>query len=349
MSKSCCISPWSCSLTNPLPSPFRADSAAMRFSKADFPRTLARFVWRIGAWDQFWLCLISLSVSVLDTVPMEIQRRIVDQTVYSGNFRTILVLAVVYAGVVLTEGIVKLLMNIYRGWIAENAVRILRSSITLINDGERQDNPSASERGVEAAIIVAEVEPIGGFAGDALSEPLLQVGTLVSVFGYLTFLNPLMALASAAAFSPQVVFVPLMQRAINQRVRRRIAELRAASANLVDEHVEAVRLTQEARFQEVFRLNMGIFEFKYSLNFLMNLTMNLGTIGILVMGSWYVVKGSIEVGTMVAFVSGLRSVSNPWGSLVSWFQTAWVTASRYDLLQDTIRAEEIPKAAGKAR
>jgi ABC-type bacteriocin/lantibiotic exporter with double-glycine peptidase domain len=68
----------------------------------------------------------------------------------------------------------------------------------------------------------------------------------------------------------------------------------------------------------------------------MNLTMNFGTIGILALGSWYVIKGSFEVGTMVAFVCGLRNVSGPWGSLISRFQNAWVTASRYDVLQEVI-------------
>jgi ABC-type bacteriocin/lantibiotic exporter with double-glycine peptidase domain len=329
-------------LINLLPSPFRTDTVAKRFSRPDFPRTLAGFVWRISAWDQFWLCLISLSVSLLDTAPIEIQRRIIDQTVYSGNFAAILVLAGVYAGVVLAEGLVKLLMNLYRGWVAENAIRILRGSITIMNEEPGRQPKTVDERGVEAAMIVAEVEPIGGFAGDSLSEPLLQAGILVSVFGYLTYLNPLMALASFAAFSPQFVFVPLIQRAINRRVRERIVALRAASANVVDVHAEALRLSQEARFHEVFKLNMWIFELKYTLNFLMNLTMNFGTIGILVMGGWYVVKGSADVGTMVAFVTGLRSVSAPWGNLVSWFQNAWVTASRYDLLQDTIRALDLP-------
>jgi ABC-type multidrug transport system fused ATPase/permease subunit len=269
-------------LTNALPSPFRPDTVAKRFGRPDFPRTLAGFVWRISAWDQFWLCLISLSVSLLDTAPIELQRRIIDQTVYSGNFAAILVLAGVYAGVVLAEGLVKLLMNLYRGWVAENAIRILRGSITIMNEEQGRQLKTVDERGVEAAMIVAEVEPIGGFAGDSLSEPLLQAGILVSVFGYLTYLNPLMALASFAAFSPQFVFVPLMQRAINRRVRERIVALRAASANVVDAHAEALRLSQEARFHEVFNLNMWIFELKYTLNFLMNLTMNLGTIGILV-------------------------------------------------------------------
>jgi ABC-type multidrug transport system fused ATPase/permease subunit len=105
--------------------------------KAYFPRTLAGLVRRI-AWDQFWLCLISLAVSLLDTAPMEIQRRIVDQAVYSGSFHAIVWLAVIYAAVVLAEGLVKLLMNIYRGWVAENAVRILR--------GSRQAQASAAWR-----------------------------------------------------------------------------------------------------------------------------------------------------------------------------------------------------------
>ncbi len=161
----------------------------------------------------------------------------------------------------------------------------------------------------------------------------------MSVFGYLTWLNPFMSLVAFAAFSPQFVFVPLMQRAINRRVRQRIAVLRAASANVIDTHAEAVRFAREAQFDEVFKLNMWIFELKYSLNFLMNITLNLGTIGILALGGWYVVKGSADIGTIVAFVTGLRSVSSPWGSLVSWFQNAWVTSAKYDLLQATIHTE----------
>jgi ABC-type bacteriocin/lantibiotic exporter with double-glycine peptidase domain len=68
----------------------------------------------------------------------------------------------------------------------------------------------------------------------------------------------------------------------------------------------------------------------------MNLTLNFGTIGILALGSWHLIKASFEVGSMVAFVSGLRSVSNPRGSLVSRFQNACVAASRYDVLQQVI-------------
>lgn len=62
--------------------------------------------------------------------------------------------------------------------------------------------------GTAASMVLSEVEPIGGFAGISISEPLLQAGVLVSVFGYLFFLEPRMALLCGLAFSPQLVFVP---------------------------------------------------------------------------------------------------------------------------------------------
>ena len=35
-------------------------------------------------------------------------------------------------------------------------------------------------------MILAEAEPIGGFAGDSVSEPLLQGGVLLTVFAYMS-------------------------------------------------------------------------------------------------------------------------------------------------------------------
>ena len=73
-------------MSNPIPSPFRPDAPAKRFTRHDLPATLAGFIWKVSAWDQVWLCLIS----VLDTAPMEVQRRIIDKTVYSGDFAAII-------------------------------------------------------------------------------------------------------------------------------------------------------------------------------------------------------------------------------------------------------------------
>jgi ABC-type multidrug transport system fused ATPase/permease subunit len=170
--------------------------------------------------------------------------------------------------------------------------------------------------------------------GISISEPLLQGGLLLSVFGYMVYLNSLMAVVAFAVFTPQLVFVPLMQRAINRRVGTRIGVLRQISAGIIGEPGGGADAgsPQDGRIQSVFALNMGILELKFSMNFLMNMMHHLGLAAILALGGYYVVTGRTEIGTVVAFVSGLAQVNDPWGDLVNWYRDLKVTQTKYDLI-----------------
>jgi ABC-type bacteriocin/lantibiotic exporter with double-glycine peptidase domain len=131
--------------------------------------------------------------------------------------------------------------------------------------------------------------------------------------------------------------VPLMQRAINRRAQARIAVLREASASVIDQNGAASASDdQEERFSRVFRLNMGVYKLKFVMNFLMNLSHKLGIAAILCIGGWFVVLGKTQIGTVVAFVSGLATVKDPWDDLATWYQTMMVTTARYELLNDTL-------------
>ena len=195
----------------------------------------------------------------------------------------------------------------------------------------RRSTPRPRVQGVEISLILGEPEDIGAFVGVAVSELVLDIGILLSVFGYMFFMQPLLALVCLAIFFPQLVFVPLMQRAINRRVRSRIAVLRQASAGvlLTGTHDVEKALKQEMRFAEVFQLNLGIVKLRYSMKFLMNLTHNIGRVVVLGVGGWYVINGQAEVGMVVAFVSGLNNVRDPWGDLVNWYQDMMVTRAKY--------------------
>ena len=90
-------------------------------------------------------------------------------------------------------------------------------------------------------MILEEAEPIGGFIGISISEPLLQGGILASVIGYMFMLEPQLALLGLAFFLPQTVFVPLLQRAINRRAQARILTKRGISGS--DRRERAFRRT----------------------------------------------------------------------------------------------------------
>lgn len=301
--------------------------------RTSMPRTIFAYIWRISARHQLGLALLSVTVFLLSAAPLELQRRIVNDAIQNGAVASILWLALAYAGVALAEGGVKLVLNIYRGWVSESAVRHLRRTIIPLTERVPQHGDAAHAEGVEISIILSEVEPIGGFVGISLSEPLLQGGVLLTVFGYMTYLEPRMALLCLAIVSPQLVFVPLMQRAINRRARERIGALREVSGDIAasaGKRENGARLDE--RIERVFVLNMGIFKLKYSMNFLMNLMHHLGVGTALAVGGWLAVRGRVEVGTVVAFVSGLAKVNDPWGDVVNWFREMTVVRMRYRLV-----------------
>ena len=131
----------------------------------------------------------------------------------------------------------------------------------------------------------------------------------------------------------------MMQRAINLRARERIRTLREVSGEIVGASGGGTGLVaaQEERISHVFRVNMGIYKLKFTMNFLMNLMHHLGVATALGVGGWLAVQGRLEVGTVVAFVSGLAKVNDPWGDIVNWFREMTVVGMRYRMVADAER------------
>jgi ABC-type bacteriocin/lantibiotic exporter with double-glycine peptidase domain len=298
------------------------------------PFTILHYVLRFTARHQIGLALLSVAVFALSAVPLELQRRIVNTIVGHGDFDTVLWLALGYAGVALAEQSLKLGLNVYRGWVAEDAVRTLRTTI-----GEHCSlEDSATITGVEISMILDEVEPIGGFTGVSVSEPLLQGGILVSVLSYMLFLDLSLASLALAFFLPQLVFVPLMQGAINRRAQARILTKRGISTGVIKAAAAAMHEWQWAKdpIERVFMLNMGIYKLKYSMNLLMNLMHYSAVAVALGLGGWFVLQGRMEIGTVVAIVGGLGKLNDPWGDLVNWARELSVVGVKYRLFADVV-------------
>jgi ABC-type multidrug transport system fused ATPase/permease subunit len=325
-------------MSKPLP---QCEDAAM-------PASIFRYVWQTGARHQVWLAALAIVLFVLTMGPLELQRRIVNSALESGTAGRVAWLCAAYAGLVLGAGGIKLGFNIFRGWISENAVRDLRRRV-YVHAAACEDCKDPEQEGIGMSIILTEAEPVGGFVGLSISEPLMQVGTLVTVFSYMVVLQPWMAGLSLVLFSVQAFFIPRLQRSINRRVASRIQVMRELSGAMVDDFapgptpVSRKRAFGE-RIDRIFSLNMRIYWFKFTMNFLMNLTHHFGIIGVLLVGGWYVVQQQLEVGTVVAFISGLKQINDPWGDLVDYFREMTATQVKYRLISG-ILGGPMPHAA----
>ena len=94
--------------------------------------------------------------------------------------------------------------------------------------------------------------------------------------------------------------------------------------------------TYGRRVADVYRLNMQIFRRKFGMNFLMNLFYQLGIIGILSVGGWLLLHGKTEVGTVVAFISGLNRMNDPWGDLVNYFRDLTNAGVKYRMIASAL-------------
>ncbi|MDK4718834.1 ABC transporter ATP-binding protein [Rhizobium sp. CNPSo 3968] len=310
------------------------------------PKSLFGFILTMGRRHQLALAVISIVLFIVEAAPLELQRRIVNAATTGAAYRVILLLALGYLGLVTAEGITKLILNIYRSWIGETAIRWLRR--WALASSAHQDGSSVEvvAESIQLSIVLAEAEPVGGFVGTSISEPLLQAGILLSVGGYLIFLQPLMALAIAVVYCPQFGFVPLMQSAINRRIGTKISVMREISEGMM-EHVgsDEASAAQAQHVQVLFSTNMSIFKLKFSMNFMMNLMIQLGYVGIFVLGGYYVVTGKTEIGTVVAFLSGLSKLTDPWSALVDWYRDLKATQVKYALIRG---ASKVAKAQSRA-
>lgn len=290
---------------------------------------IAATSWR----HQIALLTLTVAVFLVEVVPLEIQRRVVNDVVKHRPYQAILVLCGVYIATVTAQGATKLALNLYRAWVGERAKRDLRRRIS---PSPRSGAGEAAAQGTAVSMMIAEVEPVGSFVGSSVSEPLLQAGILVTVISYVLHISPSMGLAAMVLFLPQLVFVSLMQRGMNRRTGIRVWLLRKIGGEML-QAVSGSRLPRaadSALIDKIFQLNMGIFKLKFSMNFLMNLCTHLQVVAALLLGAWWVLQDDLEAGAIVAFISAIGRLTDPWGDLVNYFREFSVTVVKYQLLAE---------------
>src|ERR1700752_2571067 len=109
----------------------------------ELPSSVFRYVLATSGVHQLLLLALTVSVFLLEIVPLELQRRVVNDLVKNRPYRWVITLCAVYAGVVLVQGGTKLALNVYRGWVGERAVRDLRRRIHSVVEAPPAPSPAA--------------------------------------------------------------------------------------------------------------------------------------------------------------------------------------------------------------
>jgi len=286
---------------------------------------LYKRIWIVTGRSQILLIVLSIVIAGLAAVPLELQKEIVNGLTGGMQARTLLLLGAGYLGVLLLRNGLKFVLQYKSSMLSEDVIRRIRNRIY-------QDKAAEKERGTVVAMIASEAEEVGRFAGTAMAAPLMQLGTLVSVIGYVATAQPVLGAFMLAIVVPQALIAVGVQGRINDRVADRVKVLRRATQRIAAEDIESAGAAVRADFDEIYEARRWTFIFKFSSKLAMNVLTALGTAGILVLGGLLVIDGRTDVGTVVAALSGLARIAEPWRELIAFYRELSIVRIKFELL-----------------
>jgi ABC-type multidrug transport system fused ATPase/permease subunit len=285
--------------------------------------------------------------AVLAAAPLELQRHIINTLAGHEKPERLAWLCGGYLIVALGIGGLKYAVNIKSSGLGESTIQSLREEIFSSSGppasrAENLGETATDKSGTVVTMISAEAEAVGKFVGDCISTPIIQAGTLLSVLSYMLYTEPLLGLVVLGIAVPQVVIVPLVQRRINVQVRERARTLRHAGdlivENMRDSRGAVISFPGEIdkSFETIHDVRLHVFRLKFGLKFLVSALQSLSVFVLLFAGGILVLNGRTEIGIVVAFISGLDRVLDPWRELIAFLRSTSTAKVQFDLIEGTL-------------
>ncbi|MGC1498228.1 MAG: ABC transporter ATP-binding protein [Sulfitobacter sp.] len=331
------------------------------------PQSVYRYIFRYSKWQQVVVIILTLTLLPMAPVPLELQRRLLDDAVANKDVDLLIWLAILYVGALFLASGLKLAMRIQRELISARIVHALRRSVyyhiytvtppSLLKASAKGDD--VVDEGAVVSMLSSEVEKLGGFAGAAISGPLLQIGTLFVVLGYMFYIEPLVASIALALYSPQFIIVPIFQARLNRLAGEKAITVRSLGNYIVDNaEPDLLNKPPPQGFTDltdrILRLRTRFLMTKNIMKTLNNLLIAMGPFGVISYGGYLVIQGEVEVGVILAFVSGLERLGGPIRELIGSYGAITDARMRYRILLDSFPAgidpevpEPMPKLRGK--
>lgn len=288
-----------------------------------------------------------------------------------GQLPYLFILCGIFLGLVVINGIFKMRINTFKGVMAERLLRRLR--YMLLERTLRFPLPQfqKTSSGEVVTMVTAEVEPLGGFFGDAFALPAFQGGYFLTIIAFLFIQNPLIGLAAIALVPVQGYVIPKLQKKINLLGKERVKHVRAMSNRIGEvvggvqdvhtgNHSNRVLADFSLRLSHIFKVRFEIYQRKFFMKFINNFINQMTPFLFFTIGGYLVIQGDLTVGALVAALAAYKDLAAPWKELLNYYQrladakikyeqliSQFAPAGMLDEKQQRGRPDEIPNLDGK--
>jgi ABC-type multidrug transport system fused ATPase/permease subunit len=264
-------------------------------------------------------------------LPLEMQKRIVNEAINLRNVDLLFKYCGIFLIAVVFFSGLKYLSTIIETLISQRTTARMRKALyshilTLPLNFFRKTQP-----GMVVNALVSELTLPGNFTGMAVAAPVTNLLTLLAFAVYLFWLNPLLAAVSLSIYPVAVIVIPLMQKGVNRSNKKRVDAARTFSSRIA----EAMSGIHEIQGNGAYRIENKKYNrlvdkllririvwsfYRFGVKTLNGFFTSLGPFLVFILGGWLTIKGRLELGALVAFLSAQEKLFDPWKELIEFYQ-----------------------------
>jgi putative ABC transport system ATP-binding protein len=346
---------------------------------------LTRYIWKHTRVQQFWI----LSIVALSMIPyymsFNLPKEIVNGPIQGEGFAnpedtqlflriafdlpwvgevtlfpgmqldrldTLFALSFVFLLLVIVNGWFKFYINTYKGRLGERLLRRLR--YTLV-DHVLRFPPTVFKRLKAAEVssmVKDEVEPIGGFTGDAFVSPALLGGQALTALTFIFVQSVPLGLITLSLVLVQVFIIPRMRRRLLVLGRERQLTAREL-AGRVSEIFDGIgtihaydttnyeRADISARLGRIFKIRFDIYQWKFLVKFINNFLASVTPFLFYAVGGYLALNGRLDIGQLVAVIGAYKDLPGPLKELIDWDQNRQDVIVKYQTVTQQFAVDQL--------
>lgn len=259
-------------------------------------------------------------------VPTAVLGYPVDQVSY------LLLLCFAFLGLVILNGGLKYVLNVYKGVLGERLLRRFRYQLYYQVLRFPLKHFKRTSPGEIIPMIVAETEPMGEFIGDAFALPAFQGGILLTYLFFIFNQDLFLGAAAISLYPLQMYVIPKLQRRVNQYSKQRVRTARKVSDRIGETvtGITEIHANDTSRFERadlghrlgnIYAIRFEIYKRKFFIKFLNNFLAQVTPFFFYAVGGYFVIQGQLSLGALVAVLAAYKDLASPWRELLKYYQT----------------------------
>ncbi len=261
-------------------------------------------------------------------------------------------LSFTFLGFVCVNGLFKYKINVMKGQMGERLLRRLRYELV---DRVLRFYPARLRRtkpAEVASMVKDEVEPLGGFVGEAFATPAYLGGMALTAVLFIMLQNVLLGLIAVGVVSIQAFLIPYLRKPILALGRQRQLTARELSGR-VGEIVDAAadiqandtsnweRADITRRLGRIYDIRFEIYRRKFFVKFLNNFLAQVTPFFFYTVGGYYAIMGELSIGALVAVIAAYKDLPGPVKELLDWYLEKQDAQIKYEQVTEQFGAERL--------